>query len=258
MIIAYDATTTRIFGMLPYSFFVVIGVTFASSLFILFLLKYGYNIRRYTKIFLLSGIGMLIGARLFGVLTGLYVALANNEPITLNTFINTGLVFYGGLIGFLLSFLFICKKWNGEIEYRVVDLAIICIPLFHFWGRLGCFFGGCCFGIESYSLLSISYTNRIGEEIITASRLPVQLFEATGNVVIFVALISMLSKKVFMGHLIKVYLVMYAVMRIVLEFFRGDLVRGIWHGVSFSQLISVIIIIICFMSVFNRKEKEYV
>ena len=258
MIIAYDATTTRIFGMPPYSFFVVIGVTFASSLFILFLLKYGYNIRRYTKIFLLSGIGMLIGARLFGVLTGLYVALANNEPITLNTFINTGLVFYGGLIGFLLSFLFICKKWNKEIEYRVVDLAVICIPLFHFWGRLGCFFGGCCFGIESYSLLSISYTNRIGEEIITASRLPVQLFEATGNVVMFATLVGMLNKKIYMGHLIKVYLIMYAVMRIGLEFFRGDLARGVLNGVSFSHVMSIILIIICLLSLFIRKEKTYV
>ena len=253
----YDATTTRIFGMPPYSFFSVVGVTFASSLFILLLLKYDFNIRRYTKIFFLSGIGMLIGAKLFGCLTGLYVALANNEPVTFKTIFNTGIVFYGGLLGFLLSFLFICKKWNKWIEYRVVDLAVVCIPLFHFWGRLGCFFAGCCYGKETHSPFSVLYTNKIKEEIVTASRIPVQLVEAGGNIVIFVALVGMLNKKILRGHLFRVYLIIYAVIRIGLEFFRGDFVRGVYHGISFSQVVSVIIFMICFISFFTRKEKVY-
>jgi phosphatidylglycerol:prolipoprotein diacylglycerol transferase len=255
---SYDATITRIFNIPPYSFFSVIGVTFASSLFILLLLKYGYNIRRYTKIFFLSGIGMLIGAKLFGCLTGLYVALANNEPVTLKTIINTGIVFYGGLIGFLLSFLFICKKWNKEIEYRVVDLAVVCIPLFHFWGRLGCFFGGCCYGIETQSSFSVFYTTQINNEIVSASRIPIQLIEAIVNILIFAFLVTILDTNIFKRHLIKVYLFIYSIMRIGFEFFRGDLVRGIWHGVSFSQVVSTIIFITCFISLFIKKEKAYV
>jgi phosphatidylglycerol:prolipoprotein diacylglycerol transferase len=255
---SYDATITKIFGMPSYSFFSVVGVTFASSLFILLLLKHGYSIPRYTRIFFLSGIGMLLGAKLFGFLTGLYLAFANNEPISLKTFLNTGIVFYGGLIGFLLSFLLICKKWNKEIEYRVVDIAAACIPLFHFWGRLACFFGGCCYGIETKSPFSILYTTKIKEEIITASRIPIQLFEATGNLVIFLFLLSMLNLGIFKKYLLKIYLFMYAIMRISLEFFRGDLTRGIYHGVSFSQIISIIIITFCFISFLNTKEKAHV
>ena len=218
---AYDATITRIFNIPPYTFFSVTGVTFASSLFILLLLKYGYNIRLYTKVFFLSGIGLLIGAKLFGCLTGLYIALANNEPITLKTFLNTGIVFYGGLIGFLLSFLFICKIWNKEIEYRVVDLAVVCIPLFHFWGRLGCFFGGCCYGLETQSPFSILYTNKVNEEIITKARVPVQLVEAVINIVIFLFLLKFLNMGKLKEHMMKVYLFIYAIIRIILEFFRG-------------------------------------
>ena len=105
----YDTTTTRILNIPPYTFFAIVGVVFASSFFILLLLKYGYSIPRYTKIFFLSGVGMLIVARLFGLFTGLYTALGNNKPVTLDTFLNTGIVFYGGLIGFLLSFLLLCK-----------------------------------------------------------------------------------------------------------------------------------------------------
>lgn len=35
------------------------------------------------------------------------------------------------------------------------------------------------------------------------------------------------------------YLVLYAICRFVLEFLRGDSVRGIWFGLSISQWISL-------------------
>ena len=254
---AYDATVTKIFNIPPYTFFTVIGVVFASLLFILLLLRYGYSIPRYTKIFFLSGIGLLIGAKFFGVISGIYTALADKEPITLKTFLNTGIVFYGGLIGFLLSFLLICKIWNKKIEYRVVDLAVVCIPLFHFFGRLGCFFGGCCYGKETQSPFSVLYTTKVKEQIITVLRIPIQLVESAVNIVIFVILIKLLNKEKFKGHLIKMYLFIYAAIRFVLEFFRGDLVRGVWNGVSFSQVICIMIIIICLISLFIKKEKLY-
>jgi phosphatidylglycerol:prolipoprotein diacylglycerol transferase len=254
----YDATTTRIFDIPPYGFFAAIGVVFASSLFMLLLLKYGYSISLYTKIFFLSGIGLLIGAKIFGCLTGLYGALASNEAITLETFLHTGIVFYGGLIGFLLSFVLICKIWNKKIDYRLLDLAVVCIPLFHFWGRIGCFFAGCCYGTETHSDFSVLYTTHIKEEIVTASRIPIQLVEAVTNMIIFLVLLKLLSKEKFEGHLMKIYLFIYAIMRIILEFFRGDLVRGIWHGVSFSQMTSIIIFMVCFISIFIKKERVYV
>lgn len=256
MLFEYDATTTRILGMPPYFLFTIIGVVFASSLFMLFLLKYGYSIPRYTKIFFFSAGGLLIGAKLFGCLTGLYIALANNEPITLETFLNTGIVFYGGLIGFILSFLLICKIWNKKIDYGVVDLIAVCMPLFHSFARLGCFFAGCCYGIESDSWLSVRYTTRLYEETFTALRLPIQLIEAFVNILIFIILLFLLYKGKFRSHLLKVYLLMYATARIMLEFFRGDIVRGVWSGISLSQFISALIIISCTSLLIIKKPKE--
>ena len=251
----YDATTTKIFDIPPYFFFSTIGVVFVSSLFILLLLKYNYWIPRYTKVFWLSGIGLLIGAKLFGCLTGLYIALANKEPITFGTFWNTGIVYYGGLIGFLLSFLLICRIWDKKIDYGVVDIAVVCVPLFLFWGRLGCFFAGCCFGMETDSIYSILYTAKVKEEIITASRIPIQLVEALISITMFFGLWKMLSIGKFKGYLMEVYLLTYAVIRIILEFFRGDWLRGVWNGVSFSQIVSVGILISCATIIFAKRRK---
>jgi phosphatidylglycerol:prolipoprotein diacylglycerol transferase len=255
----YDATTTKIFGVPPYSLFSMIGIVFASSLFILLLLKYNYSIPIYTKIFFLSGIGLFMGAKIFGFLTGLFHALASNEAITLDTFINTGIVFYGGLIGFISSFLLICKIRNKEINYGVLDIVAVCIPLFHFWGRLGCFFGGCCFGIENHSAFSVSYTVNIKDEAVTSSRFPVQLLEAGMNLFIFTVLMNLLLKQKFKENLLIIYMFIYAAMRIVLEFFRGDLIRGVWNGVSFSQIVSIIIIVSCITIVIAKiRRKNYV
>jgi phosphatidylglycerol:prolipoprotein diacylglycerol transferase len=254
----YDATTTTIFDMPPYFFFYVIGTVFASSVFMLLLLKFHYSIPRYTKIFFFSAAGLLAGAKLFGILTGLYRALANKEEITIYTFLNTGIVFYGGLTGFVLAFLLICKVWNKGIDYGVVDIAAVCIPVFHFWGRLGCFFSGCCYGKESHSAFSVLYTNQIEDGIVTASRIPIQLIEAALNLMIFAVLMILIFKQMFKERLLIVYLVIYATMRIILELFRGDLVRGVWNGVSFSQAVSVVILISCTLLVLRKtKESEY-
>jgi phosphatidylglycerol:prolipoprotein diacylglycerol transferase len=257
---SYDTTTANIFGIPPYFFFYVIGVAFASSLFILLLLKYKYNIPRYTKIYFLSGAGLLIGAKLFGIFTGLINALVNNNTITINTFLNTGIVFYGGLFGFIAAFIIICKIWNKKLDYRVIDIAVVTIPLFHFWGRLGCFFAGCCYGIETQSKFSILYTtySHIEEKSITVSRFPVQLIEASINLAIFFILIILLFKERQKGHLLLVYFFIYALIRIILEFFRGDLIRGVWNSISFGQTISIIILICCSIFLIKlRKGKKH-
>jgi len=253
---AFDTTSMKIAGINLFQFFSTIGVVFSTSLFILLLLKYNFSIKIYTKIFLLSGIGMFAGSKMFGFLTSLYRALGNGDVITWNTFVKTGIVFYGGLIGFLISFILICLIWNKYIEMRVVDLAIVCIPLFHFWGRLGCFFGGCCFGRESESFLSILYTNRVMGEIITVSRIPIQLVEAVFNLMIFSVLMILLFMNKFTNHLMIVYLVMYAPLRFFIELFRGDEARGVWFGVSFSQVISILLLLFCWRYMIKYKRSE--
>ena len=252
----YDATTTRILEMPPYFFFTVIGVVFSTSLYILLLLKYDYDIPRYTKIFLISSGGLLIGARLLGALSGLYKALAGGESITMGTFLNTGIVFYGGLIGFVLTFLLICKMWNKGVDCGMLDLVAVCIPLFHAFARVGCFFAGCCYGIETDSWFSVLYTNHVNHEVFTALRLPIQLAEAVASVVIFVVLLLLLFKNKLKYHLLKVYLLIYAIMRIALELFRGDEARGVWNGISFSQIVSALIICICVGLITKSQRRE--
>lgn len=158
------------------------------------------------------------------------------NPVTINEliyyFINGGLVFYGGLFGAILGTLVVSKFRKRNVQ-DVLDFAAPAFPLFHGFARLGCMLAGCCYGIEwSWGVVL--------EDEPGVVRFPVQVFESLCDFLIFGYLIYRKRQK--LGNM-KSYLLSYATCRFVLEFFRGDVVRGIWFGgLSTAQYISILII----------------
>ena len=71
-------------------------------------------------------------------------------------------------------------------EHEHTDVAALASPLFHIFGRLGCFLSGCCFGVESS--VGFVYHHCLIEEANGVSRFPVQLVEAFANLFIFLLL----------------------------------------------------------------------
>jgi phosphatidylglycerol:prolipoprotein diacylglycerol transferase len=127
--------------------------------------------------------------------------------------------------------------------------------LFHFWGRLGCFLYGCCFGIES-SIGFKFFTSPI--EIANGiTRLPVQLVEAIYNLILFILLHNLKTKKLFKGQLFYFYLLLYSSGRFILEFYRGDIYRGIYWHLSLSQIISIVILVGILFRMVKYAYKKY-
>ena len=150
-----------------------------------------------------------------------------------------GMVFYGGLIGGAAALLIYLRATKQDIG-AYCDFLVPCIPLFHFFGRIGCFFGGCCYGIEFP--IGFTYTNSVVEAANGVCRLPLPLIEAFFNILIFIFLLLCYNKhKLTKGHMILAYCFTYPVVRFIDEFFRGDEIRGFWGPLSTSQWISVFI-----------------
>lgn len=170
-----------------------------------------------------------------------------------------GQVFYGGLAGGLLA-----GTLYGRREFRqdmafVSDVMAPLVPLFHVFGRLGCFAAGCCYGVESP--FGFTFTAALAPGANGVKRLPVQLIEACFNLGLFAALsflekrsagkrsvcpprnsqVSCARRRVFVPHgrRMYLYLLLYAAGRFVLELFRGDVYRGYWGPFSTSQWISL-------------------
>lgn len=148
---------------------------------------------------------------------------------------NGGIVFYGGLFGVIIGIGGV-SKYRGRSPLKVLNVLTPAFPLFHVFARFGCLLAGCCYGIEWNWGVCMQ-----GEENII--RFPVQLFECACNVMIFVGIIVISAKKKTDKYSLMIYLCSYAICRFVLEFFRGDSIRGTWAGgLSTAQYISMGII----------------
>lgn len=216
--------------------------------------------------FLLMTIGVLIGGPFvygitnFPLLVKLIKLTFTGGFFSISEFLGAcsvvfgGSVFYGGLLGGMAAgaILIRRRKLSGKLY---TDTLAPCIPLFHVFGRLGCFLSGCCFGVESpvgfvYHYSPIAMANGV-------RRFPVQLVEASVNLCIFLILHRLWQKEKAEGRLLRLYLLMYAPCRFVLEFFRGDTYRGFLFSLSTSQIISILILLgVLVYTIFEKKKQK--
>ena len=195
----------------------------------------------------LFGAKLLYIAVTYGVVNSLSQMLAGNFSFLLEG----GQVFYGGLIGGIVGA--VLGAWFTHDDLALYCDAIVpCIPLGHAFGRLGCFFAGCCYGMPYEGIGSLSFP-AVG---INYQTFPVQLLEMAINIGIFVYLIFYTHKVHKHYHVLYRYLLIYAVSRFALEFMRGDLVRGISNGLSTSQWISIGLFAISILLMLPRLNKE--
>lgn len=151
---------------------------------------------------------------------------------------NSGLVFYGALIcGVAGAFLGAAIFKKRLVRY--CDSIVPTLPLAHAIGRLGCFFSGCCYGKVTESWIGMCFPNSVSGLSPEVRVIPTQLIESGANVLVFLFLLWFTRKHRKGYTTLFVYLMIYAVERFLIEFLRGDEIRGIFGGLSTSQWISI-------------------
>lgn len=195
-------------------------------------------------------IGAVIGAKLLFILVSFQEIVRLQVP--LEGIIRGGFVFYGGLGGGALGILIYARLFRMR-TVDFFDLCAVVVPLGHAVGRVGCFFGGCCYGIPYDGPFSIIYTSTAGDTPLGVPLLPIQLIEALLLLFLFVSeLFLYLCRPRAVGRNSLVYLTAYPILRFTLEFFRGDRVRGLWLGLSTSQWISLTLLAVAMLWAFQK------
>lgn len=150
-----------------------------------------------------------------------------------------GSVFYGGLIGGLITG-WLSIRFQKLPAAEATDCLAPAIAQFHGFARIGCFLGGCCYGVEWEH--GLTFENSLVESANGVPRVPVQLFESGFEFLLAGLLWLLLFKAPKMrGKLLALYLLIYPVGRFILEFWRGDTYRGFIFGLSTSQFISIFV-----------------
>ena len=204
--------------------------------------------------YLIGVAGALIGGKLCYLLVMLPQILrdiAAGYPFSwfFERYLTSGMVFYGGLFGAIL-FSFLTAKYLGVSFRALYPLLVPSLTIVAGFGRIGCFLTGCCYGVETTGPIYVVFHHSIHAPN-EVPLFPTQLFEAGFDFFLFFLLRS-LSRTRHWDKLLSLYLFLYAVFRFILEFFRGDEIRGRFF-LSTSQWISIAILFVLFL--LKRKKK---
>ena len=165
-----------------------------------------------------------------------------------------GWVVYGGVIGGILGGYLYCRHYGWDFRHYF-NVLIPCVALAQGFGRIGCFFAGCCYGIETHSAIGVTFPVTslcpVGHPVI-----PTQLIMSAGDFLIFAILCRNLQKGKHPETTAALYMILYSIGRFAIEFIRGDINRGFVGVLSTSQFISVFVFLAGIYLMIQAKNKN--
>ena len=192
-------------------------------------------------------LGGLIGSKILMLFTE---PEYRDHPLQLVSldFLRSGGVFYGGLIGAVLTGYFLMKRYKLP-WWKTADACAPGIAIGNFFGRQGCFAAGCCWGKPTSLPWGVKFTE-LGHQITGVPTdvylHPTQLYESFAMLIVFLFLLWMHRRKRFSGQVILLYALLYSIVRFAIEFVRDDPRGDIFGltsltGLSTSQMISLVV-----------------
>ena len=230
-----------------YTICFLVGIIACLVFTIIAMKKCGYSSTARDTIIIIGIFSILIGLLSAALFQAFYNLIAGKG------FKFEGMTFIGGLIGGVIAFVglyflyvyvinprlkeksFFKSDMNKGIWY-LLRIAPISITIAHGFGRIGCFFAGCCYGKPTEAWYGIQFPG------LHTKVIPTQLFEAVFLFILSAVMIVLLFVIHFKYNMF-VYLISYGIWRFVIEYFRGDYRGSLIPGLSPSQFWSIIMVI---------------
>jgi phosphatidylglycerol:prolipoprotein diacylglycerol transferase len=233
-------------GIQAYGLFIAIGAALATFLAI----KDPRRIGLFTKE---NVINILSWSIIIATLGGWLLSVATQWPTTIEDLFNAGFSVLGSIIAVFL-FLLIYVRRLGVPLLPALDFCGSFAPLVQAFGRIGCFFAGCCYGLPTTVFWATQYTDPESRAPLNSLLHPAQLYSASLLFLIFFFLRYQAQKKHTPGSIISSYLLLAGLERFITDFFREDHGSG-W--VSTHQLIALSVSCIGFVwLVYIRNNNE--
>ena len=234
------------------SFGLFLTLGFLMAAFIVWRLAriYDLNEEKMLDLAILVFLGGLLGARIYFVIThwGLFEDVG--KAILVNRY--PGLSFWGGFAGGIIALKIFAER-NKLNFWQVADFAAVGFILGLAFGDLGCFLGGCGYGVVSNSPLAIGVVGLVGK------RFPVSLLEGFIFILAFVYLWRQAVKFHFAGKIASLSLLILGIVKFSLEYFRGD--KGpplpFVPGFFYHQLWAVLLLTLGIVIFYYRSKRKF-
>jgi phosphatidylglycerol:prolipoprotein diacylglycerol transferase len=225
-----------------YGLFYAVGFLLALRLAVGYARRDGIEAARVVDLGIVTLLAGFVGAKLTLYLLepGIYLA----HPMEMLRSLRSAGVFYGGFVLAALAALLYVRRHRLPLG-AVADLTAPAVALGQGIGRIGCFMAGCCYGKACDLPWAVTFTDpeayRLTGVVLGVPLHPTQLYHALADFLILGVLVAMMRPRRVAGQVFWVYVLLHAVLRFAVEFYRGDAARGMWLGgrLSTSQIIAV-------------------
>lgn len=230
------------FSIYSYGLLIAIGCLVGTAIGVHRAPQVGLERRRVLDLCFWGVVAGLVGAKLF--------SLWENRSLDLA---NAGLVFWGGVVGGVAGLVVACLT-VGAPFWRVADLLMPPLILGLGFGRVGCFLAGCCWGVPTDLFVGVTFPNSCPAGRTGAAVHPTQLYEAAACAAIFFLLSAIWRRqRQFEGRTFWWGVVIYSVWRFPVEFIRGDNPPYWPLGLTFSQGLCVLGVLLAAVFLIPRR-----
>ena len=190
-------------------------------------------------------IGVILGGRL--MYCAERIAQGNDrfvsQPWTMFYVWEGGLTMYGGFLGVFIAVIGFAYKYGIRV-LRLCDLVAPAAFLGQAIGRWGCWFAGDDYGRPTDSWIGVIFPVREGslipaEYIGTTPLHPTQIYMSIKALIVFGILTYITRHKKYDGQVAGWSFMVYAVLRFIVEFFRGDAGRAYIGPLSPAQFTAI-------------------
>ena len=168
----------------------------------------------------------------------IFTIITSSKELTL---LDAGFSSYGGAIGAILASIIFERIISHD--KKLIKYTIISLPLTYSIGKIGCFLGGCCYGIPYNGILSVTYTNGLNIPLF-----PIQLLESIVFLIIFIILNKLKNNK----NIIYITIIISALSKFLLDFLRYD---HLTKTITVNQIFSIILIFIILIILLFQNKK---
>jgi phosphatidylglycerol:prolipoprotein diacylglycerol transferase len=236
-----------------YGIFIALGIA-VLVLWVAWQVKKGAKVS-YDTVFVAAIVGIpsgVIVSRLLHVIDNIVVAKLHPELVLTGQVIDytqhpgqiiggMGLTIWGAVLGAALG-IWICSKFSKFQFAYLADLIVPGLILAQIIGRVGCTINGCCYGSECSLPWAVVYVNpnSLGPHSIAVH--PTQVYEIIYLAIMFGIALLLKDKLKPDGSLFLVYLGLYSVWRLGIDFLREG--NPFLFGLHQAQVLSIIVLAI--------------
>ncbi len=191
-----------------------------------------------------------LGAKLLFVLENFRSFLQN--PLAILG--SSGFVVYGGIVIGILAVFIYCRVKKLSF-FRYTDLLFPSVVLAQAFGRIGCFFAGCCYCKETDAWWGVIFPEGSFAPAGVAL-IPTQLISSAGDFLICILLLLFSKRAKKVGDVSAMYLLLYGIGRFGVEYLRENTQGGIGMFTT-AQIFSFVFVGISIILFIRNRVSRY-